>query len=87
MSQLIALTADQHNWQTSYQCANFLLKEGMTIHWATEPFKAVTPSGESKVLERGTFLITGAPEDSPVDWLQVAQKRFEAAFLETELPA
>ncbi len=76
---LIAIRADNENWTQSYQCANFLLKEGAKLFWATEPFRAATPGGE-QILDRGSFLISDAPDD----WLSAAEQRFGVKLLQVD---
>lgn len=84
MPQLMALTADHQNWQQSYQCVNFLLKEGAAILWATDRFSAITVSGEAKTLDRGTFLITDMLSKTLFNWLHHAAQRFEVEFVKLE---
>lgn len=84
MSQLVAITIDAYSWPRSYGCANFLLKEGARILWATQPFTAATCVGGRKELERGTFLITEVPADDQLDWLSTAEQRFEVELLKLD---
>lgn len=84
MPQLMALNSDHQNWRRSYQCVNFLLKEGATILWATDHFSAFTVSGEEKTFDRGTFLITETLSKTLFSWLQHAEQRFEVEFVKLE---
>lgn len=84
MSKPVVLATGDSGWASSYACANFLLKQGASILWATRPFTAVARKGACKELERGSFLITEAGSDEGVDWIAAARTRFEVELLQVE---
>ena len=65
MSQLLIVNPQADNWQCASRMVNFLLREGAQIHWATEPFTALTVAGKTLALDRGSFLITDTSAVAP----------------------
>ena len=76
MNQLLILAADQTNWPKAYHFANYLLKDGFTVYWATQPFQAAQTT-----FERGTFLITEVPDAFIPEWQQSLEDRFGMELL------
>lgn len=74
MSQLSVIIPDKDNWQQCYQYINFLMNEGVSVLWATEPFSGIAASGEL-LLDRGTFLIPDTSASS-ANIITMAQQRF-----------
>lgn len=80
MSQLMIVSPDTDTWAQSFACANFLLREGVEIVWATQPFQITKRDGSRQDVERGAFLITETPADGP-DWLDAAARRYDVPFI------
>ena len=76
MSQLLGLSANIDTWPQSYGCANFWLKEGARILWATRPFAGIKGREGRIEFDRGSFLITQMPDSDGVDWTSLAEQRF-----------
>lgn len=84
MSHLIAIPASHDSWPQAYDAANFLLREGAQVLWATQPFDARRRDGVKSEFARGTFLVTEVPTDDSPDWISIAKGRFRTDFFELD---